>query len=183
MFKASIMPAAIALKGRPMDTPLELIVSVYNDRLMAGTVLSQLKKMDDDGSLDIRNAAMLIKDEDGHLHLKDEEDVGTGAGALFGAITGGLIGLLGGPAGAIVGAVAGAATGGAAAAIIDMGFSNDQLKELQASMPAGSSALVVLVEHKWIEKLVGELEKNRGKLFRHELNPSTISMYENDLSM
>ena len=165
-----------------MDTPLELIVSTYSDPHMAGTVLSQLKKMADDKNLDIRNAAIVVKDENGHVHLKDEEDVGAGAGALFGAITGGLIGLLGGPAGAIVGVVAGAAAGGAAAAIIDMGFSNDQLKELQTSMPAGSSALIVLVEHKWIEKLVGELEKNRGKLFRHELSPSTISQYEHDLT-
>jgi len=165
-----------------MDTPLELIVSTYSDPHMAANVLSQLKKMADDKALDIRNAAIVVKDENGHVHLKDEEDVGTGAGVLFGAITGGLIGLLGGPAGAIVGVVAGAATGGAAAAIIDMGFSNDQLKELQASMPAGSSALIVLVEHKWIEKLVGELEKNRGKLFRHELSPSTIGQYEHDLT-
>ena len=165
-----------------MDTPLELIVSVYNDPNTAGDVLSQLKKLADDNALEIRNAAVVVKDENGHVHLKDDEDVGAGAGALFGAVTGGLIGLLGGPAGAIVGAVAGAATGGAAAAIIDMGFSNDQLKELQASMPAGSSALIVLVEHKWIESLVTTLEKNRGKLFRHELNPSTISQYESDLS-
>jgi uncharacterized membrane protein len=164
-----------------MDAPLELIVSVYSNRDAGSDVLAQLKKLADDKDLEIKNAAVVVKDEKGHVHLKDEEDVGAGAGALFGAITGGLIGLLGGPAGAVVGAVAGAATGGVAAAIIDMGFSNDQLKELQASMPANSSALIALVEHKWIEKLVKELEKNRGKLFRHELSPETITQYERNL--
>jgi uncharacterized membrane protein len=164
-----------------MDTPLELIVSVYNSQGTASDVLAQLKKMADDKYLEIRNAAVLVKDEDGHVHLKDDEDVGAGAGALFGAITGGLIGLLGGPAGAVVGAVAGAATGGVTASIIDMGYSNDQLKELQASMPANSSALIVLVQHKWIEDLVKELEKSRGKLFRHELTPATLNQYDSDL--
>ena len=165
-----------------MDAPLELIVSVYNDEHAAGEVLDRLKRLADDKTIEIHNAAVLVKDEDAHVHIKEDDDVGAGAGALFGAITGGLIGLLGGPGGAIVGAVAGAATGGAAASIIDMGFSNDQLKELQASMPANSSALIVLVEHSWIEKLVKELEKNRGKLFRHTLSPETVNQYDFDVA-
>jgi uncharacterized membrane protein len=101
--------------------------------------------------------------------MDDSQDVGAGKGALFGAIIGGLVGLLAGPAGAITGALAGAATGGVTASVVDMGFSDDQLAELQASMPANSSALVTLNEHVWVSKLVDELESRQGKLFRHEV--------------
>jgi uncharacterized membrane protein len=154
-----------------MDAPLELIIAVYNDPELAGQVLADMKRLGQEGQFAIKNASVLVKDDKGRVRTDESGDVGPGRGALFGAITGGLIGLLAGPAGAITGALAGAATGGVTAAAVDMGFSNDQLEELQASMPANSSALVVLIEHAWVEKLVNELENQRGKLFRHEVAP------------
>jgi uncharacterized membrane protein len=160
-----------------MAAPLELIISVYNRPDQARRVLDDLRRSVQDGHLEIKDTAVLVKDERGRMQLDDNQDVTPGQGALFGAITGGLIGLLGGPVGAVAGAVAGAATGGISAALIDMGFSDDQLKELQASMPAGSSALVTLIEHAWIEKLVDQLGRERSTLFRHGLNPLTVDQY------
>jgi uncharacterized membrane protein len=160
-----------------MAAPLELIISVYNQPDQARRMLDSLRHSVHDGHLEIKDAAVLVKDERGRVHMDDTQDVTPGQGALFGAITGGLIGLLAGPAGAVAGAVAGAATGGVSAALIDMGFSNDQLKELQLSMPAGSSALVLLIEHTWIEKLVDELGRQRSTLFRHGLNPLLVDQY------
>ncbi len=152
-----------------MDAPLELIVSVYNDPKQARQVLDDLKKIGRDGNFQIKNAAVIVKDEKGRVHVDETEDVKAGKGALFGAITGGLIGLLAGPAGAVAGALVGAATGGITASVVDMGFSDDQLADLRASMPANSSALVTLIEHSWVEKLVDELENRQGKIFRHEV--------------
>ncbi len=154
-----------------MDAPMELIITVYNDPRQARRVLDEVKRANREGNFDIKNAAVLVKDEKGRVHTDETEDVKAGKGALFGAVTGALIGLLAGPAGAITGALAGAATGGVTASMVDMGFSDDQLAELRASMPANSSALVVLMEHTWVEKLVKELENRQGKLFRHEVAP------------
>jgi uncharacterized membrane protein len=140
-------------------------------------MLDNLRRAAKNGNLELKDAAVLVKDERGQVSMDDSQDVPAGKGALFGAVTGGLIGLLAGPAGALTGALAGAATGGLSAALIDMGFSDDQLKELQASMPARSSALVILIEHAWIEKLVDELERERSKLFRHEVNPLLADQY------
>jgi uncharacterized membrane protein len=160
-----------------MAAPLELIISAYDRPDQARQMLASIRRSVQDGNLEIKDAAILVKDERGQVRLDDTQDVTPGQGALFGAITGGLIGLLAGPAGALAGAMAGAATGGVGAALIDMGFSNDQLKELQASMPAGSSALVILVEHTWIQKLVDDLSRQRSTLFRHGLNPLTLDQY------
>ena len=161
-----------------MDAPLELIVSVYDDERTAEQALADLKRVAKDGNLELKEAALLVKDGRGKVRMHETQDVGAGRGALFGAITGALIGLLAGPAGAVAGAVAGAATGGVTAAVVDMGFTKDQLEELRMSLPPGSSALVALIEHKWVEKLVKELERRRGKLFRHELAPDLADQFE-----
>ncbi len=161
-----------------MDAALELIISVYNAPDEAEAVLKGLRHQAGDKTFKIKEAAVITRDMNGHAHIQDTGDVKASHGAVFGAITGALIGLAGGPAGAVVGAVAGAATGGATAAVVDMGFSKEQLKELKASMPAGSSALVALVEHTWVEKLVHEMEKQHGTMFRHTVDQALVDEYE-----
>jgi uncharacterized membrane protein len=160
-----------------MDAPLELIVSVYQGADRAARVLADLRQSLSAGDFEIKNAAVVVKDGQGRVHLRESDDVDAPRGALFGAITGALIGLIGGPGGAVAGALAGAATGGVAASVVDMGFTNDQLRDLQASMPADSSALVLLLEHTWVERLVTELEQHQGKLFRQEVAPDTLDQF------
>jgi uncharacterized membrane protein len=162
-----------------MDAALELIVSVYDNPKMADEMRKELKgTAQGDVNFKILNAAVLVKDEHGHLKMKESDDVDAKHGALFGAITGGLIGLLGGPGGVVVGALAGAATGGVTAAAVDLGFPNEQLKELRASLPYGSSALVVLVEHTWLESTVKELNKGGNRLFHRPVDPATAEEFE-----
>ncbi len=156
-----------------MDTPLELIISVFDTADGAKDALHDVKQATKDGAFKIKDAAVIVKNAKGHVHMDDNEDVSAGEGALFGAVTGALIGLLGGPAGAVVGAVAGATTGGVTAALVDMGFDDDQLEELKTSLPNNSSALVVLIEHTWVENLARRLEANHGRLFRRSPNPQT----------
>jgi uncharacterized membrane protein len=160
-----------------MDTPIELIVSVYRGQERAAQVLKEVREVARGDSFEIRNAALLIKDADGRVQIRDTEDVGPGMGALFGAVTGALVGLLAGPAGAVAGALAGAATGGITAGVVDMGFSNDQLQELKNSMPADSSALVLLIEHTWVDRLVQALEERQGRLFHNEVPRGMMDQY------
>jgi uncharacterized membrane protein len=81
-----------------------------------------------------------------------------------------LVGLLGGPGGAILGAIAGAITGGVAAGAIDMGFLNDDLREYGKDMAPGSSALVALIEHVWVERLRDELAALGAKCVAYALS-------------
>ena len=50
-----------------------------------------------------------------------------------------------------------------------MGFSDEYLKDLQQSLKPGSSAIIALVEHEWVEKVIQELEEHEGRLFRQAL--------------
>lgn len=148
---------------------MELLVCAFNETGKAEGVLQQMKKAEKEGVIRITNAAILTKDNAGTVSIHETEDVDTKKGAIFGAITGGLLGLLGGPVGAVLGAAAGAATGGFAAKKMDFGFEDAALDELKAGLTPGSSAIIAIVEHAWVEKVIAELEKFEGRLFRRML--------------
>jgi uncharacterized membrane protein len=155
--------------------PFELIVAAFDNSGQAAEALASLRELQREGLVGIVNAAVLVKDADGKTHLRETEDVRAPGGALFGAIAGALVGLLGGPAGAIVGAAAGAATGGLAAHNLDMGFSDDMLKDIQSSLPANSSAILALISHEWVDRIIAELEALRARLYRQGLKDELLS--------
>ncbi|MBN1146381.1 MAG: DUF1269 domain-containing protein [Anaerolineales bacterium] len=158
-----------------MIGPIELVVAAFNDEGKAETVLDELKKLEKEQTISLVNAAVMTKNEQGKVSLKETQDVGAGKGALFGAVAGGLIGLLGGPAGVIIGAAAGAAAGGVAANKIDMGFPDDTLKELQETLTPGSSAILALIQHEWVDRLIEELDKFGAALFRQTLKEELLA--------
>jgi len=158
-----------------MIGPLELIVAVFAIEDKAEDVLKTLKLLEKEELINLVNAAVLTKDKNGKVTLKELQDVSAGKGALFGAIAGGMIGLLGGPIGVFVGAAAGAATGGVAANKIDMGFPNDTLKDLQKTLTPESSAIVSLIQHEWVDRVVIELEKFDAALFRQSIDDEITS--------
>jgi uncharacterized membrane protein len=152
-----------------MSNATELLVLTFRAESKASEVLMTIQQMIDEGYISVLNVALLIRYNDGRTLVKDIQDVGLGRGALFGAITGGLIGLVGGPVGAVIGAVAGATAGGVAAHAIDRGFPNQYLKELQANLKPGSSALIILVEQEWSDRVTNVLARFDGRVIRHIL--------------
>ncbi|NJN95789.1 MAG: DUF1269 domain-containing protein [Anaerolineales bacterium] len=152
-----------------MSVPTELLVLAFAEESTALKALQALQRLVDEGRISLRNAAVLVKNKEGRISAKEMGDVSLKQGALFGAIVGGLIGLVGGPVGAVVGAVAGATTGGVAAHAIDFGFPDDYLSDLQASLQPGTSALIVLAEKNWIDKIIQGLTRFNGHIIRHVL--------------
>jgi uncharacterized membrane protein len=157
-----------------MSSPIELLVAAFDGEHSAETALTQLREMQKDGVVSIVNAAVLVKTSSGQAHIKETEDVRAPAGAVFGAIVGGLMGLIGGPAGAIVGAAAGAAAGGVAAHKIDMGFTNTNLEQMQALLPAGSSAIIAMVTLDWVERVSRALEALNARLLHQSLTEEAL---------
>jgi uncharacterized membrane protein len=152
-----------------MNTSTELLVLAFAEEITAQKAMQALQRLVEEGQVSLRNAAVLVKNKEGRISAKEMGDIGLKQGALFGAIVGGLIGLVGGPVGAVVGAVAGATTGGVAAHAIDLGFPDDYLTDLQASLQPGSSALIVLAEKNWIDKIIQGLAQFDGHIIRHVL--------------
>jgi uncharacterized membrane protein len=163
-----------------MIGPVELVVAAFTNEEKAEEVLKSLKNLQKEKVIFLVNAAVMTKDDKGKVSMKETQDVGAGKGAIFGAIAGGLVGLIGGPVGVVVGAAAGAATGGVAANRIDMGFPDDTLKELQETLTPGSSAIVALIQHEWVDRVVEELEKEQASLFRQSLKEEIVAQLEEE---
>ena len=130
---------------------LELMAWRFNGMLQADEALKLLKDLESTRQIVYLNIAIITKALDGKVALQEIKEIDTRRGTLSGANTGGLVGLLIGPGGAIVGAAAGAAAGKKSAKKVEVGVSNDKLKAFQDAMAFGSSAIIILVEHRWYE--------------------------------
>lgn len=132
-------------------TPVELIVAAFNEEGAAKEALRELKSAKRQGLIKIDNAAVLRRDEKNKLHIKEVHDMGGGKGAVLGGSLGLAVGLLAGPVGLAAGA--GALIGGVAAKLRDGGFSDRRLKEIGDGLKPGTSAIVAVIEHRWVDEL------------------------------
>jgi uncharacterized membrane protein len=133
------------------NTPVELIVAAFNDENSAKEALKELKAAKHAGLIKIDDAAVLRRDEKNKLHIKEVHDMGGGKGAVLGGALGAAIGLLAGPVGLAVGA--GALIGGVAAKYHDGGLSDKRLQAIGNSLKPGTSAIVAIIEHKWVDEV------------------------------
>jgi uncharacterized membrane protein/sporulation protein YlmC with PRC-barrel domain len=154
---------------------IEILIWAFDTADQAQAALQHLKSYTKENSIEIRNAAILMKDTDGKTKAREIADLGPRRGGITGLIAGGLIGLFAGPGGAIVGAAAGAATGGIAAQKIDRGFSNDYLSMLESKMKPGSSGLLTLVESSLVPNLIEELKTFGGQIYQQKVTDGVIS--------
>lgn len=139
------------------DVPVQVIVAAFQDPNGASAALEQLKQAKKAGLIKIEDAAILVKDADGKLRIKDTGDMGGGKGAAIGGVVGGVIGLLAGPVGWA--ALGGAVIGGLAAKLRDGGFSDARLKQIGASLKPNSSAIIAVIDHTWVAEVERQMQQ------------------------
>jgi uncharacterized membrane protein len=139
------------------DVPVEIIVAAFQDPNGASAALAELKQAKKQGLIKIEDAAVLVKDADGKLRIKETGDMGGGKGAVIGGVVGGVIGLLAGPVGWA--ALGGAVIGGLAAKMRDGGFSDARLKQIGESLKPGSSAIIAVIDHVWVADVERQMQK------------------------
>jgi len=74
------------------DVPMQIIVAAFQDENEADQALKTLKEAKKEKLISIDNAAVIRKDEEGKLHIKETADMGGGKGAGIGTLVGGAIG-------------------------------------------------------------------------------------------
>ena len=146
------------------EAPVQLVVAAFPDEKAAKAVLKDLKAAKRAKLIGIINAAVVRKDKKGKLHIMETADMHRGQGARLGGITGAVVGLMAGPA-LVVPAAVGALVGGMASRLRDTGFSDDRLKMLGEGLQPESSAIVAVVEHKWVQQLEEEMEEVGADVF------------------
>ena len=152
----------------------ELIGCVYDTVDQADKVLEELQHLHQSKLLKILNAAVLIKGQDGKTVARETGDWGAAKGARRGLVVGGLLSLLG-PVGLVAGAVAGAVVGGLGAKLIDRGFPSSFLDNLTSRLQPGTSAILVVVEHDWVQPLSKALTDRKGIVLHTELADKLVA--------
>lgn len=160
------------------DAPIQLIVAAFKTESGAEEALKALKAAKKEHVIRIKDAAIIRRDDKNKIHVKDVRDVGGGKGTLAGAVFGAGIALLTGGAGIILSGAAGALVGGLAAKTIDMGLPNKRLKELGAALTPGTSAIVAVIEHRWVADLEQALEEAGAQVVMEGLKADIAAQLE-----
>lgn len=144
----------------------DLIVIAYDDIHTAEEMRMKLVKMQNEYLIDMEDAVVATKDNDGKVKLHQAINL-TAFGALQGSLLGGLVGVL------LLNPLFGMAIGGAAGALsgatTDLGINDDFMKELAATLKNDSSALFILVRKVTMDKVLPQLEGTGGKIIKTSL--------------
>lgn len=122
-----------------------LIYAVYDGEKTASQVFETMRKNQRATGERIESFAIVSKDMKAKTHVLDQRHRDSAVGAILGAA----IGVLGGPPGV----VAGAAVGGGAGYLTGdaVGIPRETVEEMKASLTPGTSALIVVLDNKWVQ--------------------------------
>ena len=140
-----------------------ILVITFEDETQAMSVLQSLKSLQHQGLLNLNDAAVIVKNAEGKVTVKNM----TESGVKIGAISGGAIGLiiagfLFPVAGILLGAAGGALIGKFFNTGVDQGF----VKEVRDALEPGSSAILFVVSSENVGLLITSLEPYSGKIYQ-----------------
>ena len=152
------------------QVPIQLIVAAFQDEDGAKRAWNQLKVAKWGGIIKIDRMAIVRRTEKDKVKIKEQGDPGGGKGAAFGTLVGGVIGAIAGPLGAVVvGGATGAVVGGITAKFYDSGIPDHRLEEIGEALKPGTSAIVAIIEHKWVKELEKDLKNVGADVLTHAL--------------
>jgi uncharacterized membrane protein len=125
------------------DSQTHFVIAIFLDENVAGAKLQSLLGAKKERNLGVVEAAVIRKEDDGRINIKEEGELGAGAGAVAGGVLGSLVGILRGSP--IAGTGLGAVLGGVAAQAFDSGIPDARLGDIAKGLPNGSSAVVAVV--------------------------------------
>jgi uncharacterized membrane protein len=143
-----------------------LIVITFDNEDEAGKVREALKSQSANINLD--DSAVVVKDAEGEVHVKNEVDRGVAVGAVGGGALGLLIGGLLFPIGGLVlGVLAGALVG----KMLDMGVDKKFVEDVSEHLQPGTSALFIIVREANPNVALAALRPYKGKVIQTSLPP------------
>jgi uncharacterized membrane protein len=144
-----------------------LVAIGYDDIHKAQEVRLTLAKLQREYLIDMEDAVVAVKDEEGKIKLHQAVNL-TAAGAVSGGFWGSLIGLL--FLNPLLGAAVGASAGAVSGAMTDLGIDNDFMTRLAEGLQPGSSVLFVLVRKATPDKVVDEIKQYGGTVLQTSLS-------------
>ena len=145
-------------RGAAPDRFETLVYAVYDGQDTATHVFRTMRSAQSATRERIESYAVVSKDLQGKVTVRDQRRRDAGVGA----VVGGVIGLLGGP----LGVAADASAGGAAGYLTGnaVGIPRDKVESMKQSLTAGSSALVVVLDDRWLKDVYFYLDGANARL-------------------
>jgi uncharacterized membrane protein len=150
------------------DNPVEVFIAAFDNETQAGTALRDFQTMEREGSIDLIDAAVIVRNAEGEVSFEETADPSGKKWAKRGAIAGGLVGLIFPPS-IIAGLAVGGAGGGIWGKIRDKGFKDEDLKAVGEGLEPGTSAIIAIAEDRVVARLEAGLEGYRT-IARHAVS-------------
>lgn len=142
----------------------QIVVAAFNDETTADQAMQALKAASKEQDFQIQDIAIVRRDENNKVHIKETGDVGGGKGAALGGLVGGLVGLIAGPLAIVTSAIGGALVGGLVAKFWDSGIKNETLQSLGNALQPGTSAIVAVLGNQKVSALRSMLQQAGGNV-------------------
>ena len=153
-----------------------MLVVVFDNETKAYDGKKALMQLDGEGSIGVWADAVIAKNADGTMTVKETDDYGP-VGTLSGALLGSLIGLLGGPAGFAIGLATGAVAG-SAVDLNNLRIGGDFVDEVNKALTPNKFALVAEIEENWTTPLDTRMEAIGGTVYRRALSDVKHTFHE-----
>ena len=142
----------------------KMLVATFDDEKKAFEGSQALAQLHREGNISVYSAAVIGRDADGKISVKDEADEGP-IGTALGMMTGALIGMWGGPAGLVAGTAAGGIMG-SAADLFNLGVGVDFADDVGAQLQPGKTAVVAEISENWVTPVDTRMEELGGTVIR-----------------
>ena len=144
-----------------------LIVITFDNQDEASQVSQAIGQAEQRGQISLDNSAIVVKDQVGKIHVKNQLDRGVKVDAVAGGVIGLLLGGIFFPfAGLLTGTVSGAAVG----ALSDLGIQKRFVNAVAEALKPGSSALFVIIRDAVPDAALAALRPYQGEIY-HTLLP------------
>ena len=156
--------------------PQTLVGISFPDIYRAQEFLTAATGLAAHGRLKLKDAVIVLKEDDGKTHVKETIDPEPGRTARSGARWAGLVGLaIGGPVGWVAGMAVGGVGGAVTAKVVDLGISDEWVGWFRDAVEPGTVTVALLVEHLDHDALVKEAARFTGaELVYANLDDTTI---------
>ncbi|UCC50316.1 MAG: DUF1269 domain-containing protein [Anaerolineaceae bacterium] len=147
----------------------DIVVITFDTEDRAGEVRESIRKTQKSGFVSLDDSAVVVKDKDGKVHVKNEVDLGVKIGAVSGGFLGLFIGfLLMGPIGSLV---IGALIGGGIGSLAHLGIQHSFIDDVSDELQPGTSALFIIVRDANPDVTVATLRQYEGNIYHTSLPP------------
>ncbi len=141
-----------------------LYVATYGDASVARDDYASLRAAQKDGDVVLVEAVVIDRDDDGEVHVDEHGTGHVSAGATGGGLVGLVVGLFSPPL--LLATAAGAGIGAGIGALLKRHEESELSVELEEYLPAGTSAIVAVMEDAYLDRVDRALAKSAKKIDR-----------------